>query len=103
MKKDWEKNRIWSDLNKAVDQLKKDELKKDELPRTQQYALRAALFRGPKAAKRQLRLIKHRYDGFDWSSITCGESLFFPEKGDNRICRLLDALELADLGSGGSS
>ena len=98
----WAKNRIWGDLMKAVEHLKGDKLPRtQELPRTQQYALRAALFRGPKAANRQLGLIKHRYYGFDWSSITCGKFLFFPEEGDNRICRLLDALELADLSSGG--
>ena len=92
---DWAKNRIWDDLMKAVEYLKDD-----KLPRSQQYALRAALFRGADAADRQLRLIKHRYDEFCWSGITCDESLFFPEEANNRICRLLDALELVDLDSG---
>ena len=96
---DWAKNRIWCDLLKAVEQLKDD-----KLPRSQQYALRAALFRGSDAADRQLGLIKHRYDEFHWPAITYGDnSLFFPEGANDRTCRLLDALELVDLGSGGSS
>ena len=94
----WAKNRIWCDLLKAVEQLKDD-----KLPRSQQYALRAALFRGSDAANRQLGLIKHRYDKFCWQTIANDESLFFPEEGNNSICRLLDALELVDLSSGGSS
>ena len=99
-KNDWAKNRIWCDLTKAVEQLKDD--KDDKLPRSQQYALRAALFRGSDATDRQLGLIKHRYDKFCWPAIADGESLFFPEEDDKRICRLLDALELVDLSSGGS-
>ena len=94
----WAKNRIWCDLTKAA-----EHLKEGNLPRSQQYTLRTALFRGSDAADRQLRLIKHRYDKFCWSAITCDESLFFSEEGDNRICRLLDALELVDLSSGVSS
>lgn len=95
----WAKNRIWCDLTKAAEQLKED----DKFPRSQQYALRAALFRGAGAADRQLKLIKHRYDKFRWPAITCNESLFFPEEAKNHICRLLDALELVDLDSGVSS
>ena len=94
----WAKNRLWCDLTKAA-----EHLKEDKLPRSQQYALRAALFRGPKAADRQLGLIKHRYDKFCWPTIANDKSLFFPEEGSNSICRLLDALELVDLSSGGSS
>ena len=103
----WAKNRIWCDLTKAAEQLTKaaEQLKEGKsprsLPRSQQYALRAALFRGSDAADRQLGLIKHRYDEFPWKAISYDESLFFPEEGDNRLCRLLDALELVDLGSGG--
>ncbi len=95
----WAKNRIWDDLMKAAEQLKED----DKFPRSQQYALRAALFRGAGAADRQLKLIKHRYDEFRWPAITCNESLFFSEEAKNHICRLLDALELVDLDSGVSS
>ncbi len=97
----WAKNRIWCDLTKAAEHLEED----DKFPRSQQYALRAALFRGADAANRQLGLIKHRYDEFRWPAITCDESLFFPEdeEANNCICRLLDALELVDLDSGVSS
>ena len=95
-KNGWAKNRLWCDLTKAAEQLAEG-----KLPRSQQYALRAALFRGSDAADRQLGLIKHRYDEFHWPAIACDDkSLFFPEEGNNRICRLLDALELVDLSKG---
>ena len=66
----------------------------------QQYALRAALFRGAGAADRQLALIQHRYPKFPWHLVVheaCEQSpsLFFPIDGQHRACRLLDALELA--------
>lgn len=93
----WAKNRLWCDLTKAAEQLEDG-----KLPRSQQYALRTALFRGSDAANRQLGLIKHRYDKFSWEAISCDESLFFPEEEGNCICRLLDALELVDLSSGDS-
>ena len=121
-KNDWARYRKWEDLMKAAIGLagagegdEEDTLPR--LPRSQQYALRAALFRGAVAADRQLALIRHRYEKFGWETVVPGtgphsppQSLFFPIEGHsaeegsgaNLACRLLDALELADLGAGGA-
>ena len=116
----WARNRRWDDLEQAAETLADAGQGDgdDILPRSQQYALRAALFRGADAADRQLALIRHRYQGFAWKTLTPDldsngqpQSLFFPiegkrAEGDSEAkmaCRLLDALELADLGAGGAT
>ena len=104
----WARNRRWEDLKQAAEALSRrrhrDSDQPGSLPRSQQYALRAALFRGAGAADRQLALIQHRYPKFPWHLVVheaCEQSpsLFFPINGQHRACRLLDALELADLGT----
>ena len=97
----WARHRQWRDVQEAATALRDS----STLARSQQYALRAALFRGPEAADRQLALIRHRYR-FRWETVAAKAdgtwSLFFPIDGGS-ACRLLDALELADLEPGGKS
>ena len=103
----WARHRQWRDVQEAAGELRDS----STLARSQQYALRAALFRGPEAADRQLALIRHRYQKFPWDTVATKAadrpwSLFFPVEGegkDGAVCRLLDALELADLEPGDAS
>ena len=104
---EWARHRGWEDLlraERALAGLEGHDEKDGGLPRSQQYALRAALFRGAAAADRQLALVRHRYGDFHWATLMHESegkaSLFFPlDKGGLRACRLLDALEVADLGA----
>lgn len=103
----WARNRRWQDLQDAAQLLRGAGRDGDNanLPRSQQYALRAALFRGRDAADRQLALIRHRYGCFRWRTVVYEDktsggppSLFFPiDDHGTFACRLLDAMELADL------
>ncbi|MCZ7659385.1 MAG: hypothetical protein M5U07_16685 [Xanthobacteraceae bacterium] len=81
------------------------------LPRTQQHALRSALFEGPAIARSRLALVADRYDEVDWPAFDgSGSSLYFEEdvhpsaeagqEGPERRrrTRFIDALELIDIG-----
>lgn len=79
------------------------------LPRSQQHALRSALFQGRVIANARFALVRQRYTRVDWNvlgdeSMAAGQvdSLFFPEATrDNKQTfrtRLLDALDLIDIG-----
>jgi hypothetical protein len=76
------------------------------LPRSQQYALRAALFYGRSIADARLALIRDRYP-VNWPAFGAdAQSLFFAdpvapvagEMKESSRTRLLDALELIDIG-----
>jgi hypothetical protein len=69
------------------------------LPRSQQHALRAALFEGKDTADTRLGLIRGRYD-LPWNVFgEADDSLFFQDPTDpNARTRFLDALELVDVG-----
>lgn len=108
----WSRHRGWEDLRaatRALVEVGSGARKESGLPRSQQYALRTALFRGADAADRHLALIRHRYPSFLWNVVVHeaegrSPSLFFPvdqPSGDKELLasRLLDALELADLGA----
>src|SRR5262249_51165704 len=83
------------------------------LPRSQQHALREAMFRGRAAAEARLALIEHRYN-VDWGKLKRGggadgakASFFFADKipehrvssgwRDVRSSVFLDALEYIDI------
>jgi hypothetical protein len=78
------------------------------LPRSQQHALRGALFEGGDIAKARLGLVRHRYKAVEWQIFGDEtkpkddvDSLFFEEtmKGDCvQRTRFMDALELIDIG-----
>lgn len=68
------------------------------LSRTQLHELRAALFEGDAALRRQLRLGERRYDREVIQRLEDGRGFFHETADDNkkRECRLLDAMEVAD-------
>lgn len=111
----WDQHRRFDKFVEAVDALRgTDKDDRPRLPRTQQHALRDALFEGEKIADARLKLIEHRYagskekPGVDWSKIKRGEGpghLFFSDgkmvkdgvKYDVHSTVFLDALEYIDV------
>jgi len=90
-----------------------DDADRPRLPRSQQHVLRGSLFAGKEAADARLALIQHRYGEQTTTKLAWhafgdepGRSLFYeqettetgPDKNVRFRTRLIDALELIDLG-----
>lgn len=81
-----------------------DDSRGSGLPRSQQHALREALFRGSEAALARLSLIEHRYSDVRWDEIKRDGAFIFPDVRHNkggwvsiRATVFLDALEFIDI------
>lgn len=93
-------SRLW----KGISALKqRDEDGRSKLPRSQQHALREALFAGKEIAGVRLRRIQHRYENVDWGSILPAEDsppaegCLFIQRDGQWVTPLLDMMDLADL------
>ena len=101
---DWAAKRRIDQLWRAMHALRqRDDEGRLKLPRSQQHALREALFRGREIAEGHLKRIRQRYEDKTWQKLlpqTHGSSLFFEENDDGKSIRrtpLLDVLDLADV------
>ena len=74
-----------------------DDEGRPRLPRSQQHALREALFAGRDIANARLKRIKHRYQDVKWGDILPSENKLFVEEDGQFITPLLDMMDLADL------
>lgn len=79
-----------------------DEAGSTAFPRTQQHALREAVLAGRTIADARLALVKRRYPDVEWSNFGAAGSLYFESDGV-RMTRLIDAMELVDIGKSGTS
>jgi len=100
---DWAAKRRIAQLWQAMHALRqRDDEGRLKLPRSQQHALREALFRGREIAEGHLKRIEQRY-GKVWEELlpqTYGKSLFFQESENGKdVWRtpLLDVMDLADV------
>ncbi len=100
---DWTEKRRIAQLWKAMCALReRDDEERLRLPRSQQHALREALFRGHEIAEGHLERIRQRYEDV-WKELlpqTNGKSLFFKESENGKgVWRtpLLDVMDLADV------
>ena len=85
-------------LWKGIAALKaQDDEGRPRLPRSQQHALREALFAGMSIADARLRRIQHRYPDVDWPAILPVENSLFVEQDGRFITPLLDMMDLADV------
>lgn len=87
----WVRNRSFDEFRNSVEALRRGEQSGEQagaervgLPRSQQHALREALFRGRRTAEARLDLIKHRYAGVAWDAIARGGDFFFADHTQDR-------------------
>ena len=86
--------RLW----KGIAALKEpDDEGRPRLPRSQQHALREALFAGRDIADARLERIRHRYPDVKWGAILPSENKLFVEEDGQFITPLLDMMDLADV------
>ena len=74
-----------------------DDEGRPRLPRSQQHALREALFAGKAIANARLKRIKHRYPDVKWDAILPSKNNLFIEEDGQFITPLLDMMDLADV------
>jgi hypothetical protein len=92
---DIHEHRTFDGLIAAAKELRrKGESGKSVLPRSQQHALRDALFEDEETTKARFKLVEKRYD-LKWEKLASDGSLFF---GDRRAI-LLDAMDVNDIGA----